>query len=234
MRSISNPSRLDPLRRAGFSQPAPESTKHSVPGRRYLLEILPHAAALFDCDAAGMLVEANSQFHDAFCRQRPLLGLADLDALFGEAPGLASLITGNDPGDTRPRAAGHGKLVRDTQGRNYALSYRFSRGPAVKNGLLVMAHDVTAMLQQFTGDAANSSTASVNPAGAKPAPASLNALTAREREVLKLVVDGKLNKTIADILGISIKTVELHRSHVMRKMGARNVAELVKLTLNVA
>jgi FixJ family two-component response regulator len=58
-----------------------------------------------------------------------------------------------------------------------------------------------------------------------------DSLTQREREVLDLVVAGKLNKQIADELGISIKTVEVHRSRVMQKMGANSVAELVQLTL---
>jgi len=61
--------------------------------------------------------------------------------------------------------------------------------------------------------------------------ARVDSLTARERQVLDLVLAGKLNKTIADDLGISIKTVELHRSRVMEKMQARSVAELVQLAL---
>ncbi len=59
----------------------------------------------------------------------------------------------------------------------------------------------------------------------------LASLTQRENEVLGLIVDGKLNKQIADLLGISIKTVEVHRSRVMEKMGASSVAELVQLVL---
>jgi FixJ family two-component response regulator len=58
-----------------------------------------------------------------------------------------------------------------------------------------------------------------------------DSLTQREHDVLALVVVGKLNKQIADELGISIKTVEVHRSRVMQKMGANSVAELVQLTL---
>ena len=46
-------------------------------------------------------------------------------------------------------------------------------------------------------------------------------LTVREREVLDLIIAGKLNKQIADTLGISIKTVEVHRARVMEKMGAQ-------------
>ena len=59
----------------------------------------------------------------------------------------------------------------------------------------------------------------------------LDSLTQREREVLGLIVGGKLNKQIANDLGISIKTVEEHRSRVMEKMGASSVAELVQLAL---
>jgi FixJ family two-component response regulator len=61
----------------------------------------------------------------------------------------------------------------------------------------------------------------------------MESLTQREREVLGLIVDGKLNKQIADDLGISIKTVEVHRSRVMEKMGANSVAELVQLVLKL-
>lgn len=56
-------------------------------------------------------------------------------------------------------------------------------------------------------------------------------LTPREQEVMERVVQGKLNKTISDELGISSKTVELHRAHVMAKMRATSVAELVKMVL---
>ena len=59
----------------------------------------------------------------------------------------------------------------------------------------------------------------------------VDSLTQREREVLALIVAGKLNKQIADELGISIKTVEVHRSRVMEKMSANSVAELVQLVL---
>ena len=53
-------------------------------------------------------------------------------------------------------------------------------------------------------------------------------LTGREREVLDLIVAGRLNKQIADDLGISIKTVEVHRARVMEKMQANSLAELVQ------
>lgn len=54
-------------------------------------------------------------------------------------------------------------------------------------------------------------------------------LTPREREILEQVCMGKANKVIAADLGISERTVELHRGRVVRKLGVRSVAELVKL-----
>jgi FixJ family two-component response regulator len=56
-------------------------------------------------------------------------------------------------------------------------------------------------------------------------------LTQREREVLDLVVAGKTNRDIAEALDISVKTVEAHRSHLMEKVGAESVAELVQAAL---
>jgi two-component system, LuxR family, response regulator FixJ len=58
-------------------------------------------------------------------------------------------------------------------------------------------------------------------------------LTPREREVMALVVDGKANKVIAIDLGLSERTVEIHRANVMEKMAARSVAHLVKMHLTL-
>lgn len=56
-------------------------------------------------------------------------------------------------------------------------------------------------------------------------------LTPREHEVLDWVIKDKLNKTISDLMGISIKTVELHRSNLMRKLGASSITHLVKMVV---
>jgi FixJ family two-component response regulator len=61
------------------------------------------------------------------------------------------------------------------------------------------------------------------------AAARLATLSPREREVLALLLEGRMNKAIAAELGISAKTVEDHRASIMRKMQARSVAELVRL-----
>jgi len=57
--------------------------------------------------------------------------------------------------------------------------------------------------------------------------ARLSSLSAREREVMDHVVRGRLNKQIADDLGITLKTVKVHRGRAMAKMKVRSVAELV-------
>ena len=52
-------------------------------------------------------------------------------------------------------------------------------------------------------------------------------LTAREREVLKLLAEGKTVRSAADVLGVSMKTVDAHKFNLMRKLGIHNKAELV-------
>lgn len=59
----------------------------------------------------------------------------------------------------------------------------------------------------------------------------LESLTAREREVLRSVIDGKANKQTAADLGLSQKTVEVHRARVLAKLGAASTAELVRLVV---
>ncbi len=59
-------------------------------------------------------------------------------------------------------------------------------------------------------------------------------LTSREGQVLERIVAGRLNKQIADDLGISIKTVEAHRANIMEKLNANTVADLLKIALGQA
>lgn len=58
-------------------------------------------------------------------------------------------------------------------------------------------------------------------------------LTEREREVFKRVADGEMNKVIAQDLGISERTVELHRSQVMKKLEVRTLAQLVRMRIEL-
>jgi two-component system, LuxR family, response regulator DctR len=57
----------------------------------------------------------------------------------------------------------------------------------------------------------------------------LVSLTDREREVMDLILDGKLNKLVADQLNISVRTVEVHRARVFEKMGVKSAVELAKM-----
>jgi two-component system response regulator DctR len=72
--------------------------------------------------------------------------------------------------------------------------------------------------------------ASSRKAGASAAiHARLATLSMREREVLDLILDGKMNKVIADRLGISMRTVEVHRAHIFDKMNVKTAVELAML-----
>lgn len=59
----------------------------------------------------------------------------------------------------------------------------------------------------------------------------LNSLTRRERQVFELVAKGRANKVIAHELSVSERTVEVHRSQAMKKLGARNLADLVRMRI---
>ena len=61
----------------------------------------------------------------------------------------------------------------------------------------------------------------------------LDSLTPREREVLTMVASGKANKVMASDLGVSQRTVEIHRARVMEKMGASSLAQLVRMVMDL-
>jgi two-component system, NarL family, response regulator NreC len=64
-----------------------------------------------------------------------------------------------------------------------------------------------------------------------PPPPSRSALTARERQVLQLMAEGKSMRDIAAHLGLSVKTAEAHRLNIMEKLGIRSMAELIKYAI---
>jgi DNA-binding NarL/FixJ family response regulator len=72
------------------------------------------------------------------------------------------------------------------------------------------------LLDRFLADARDGEAAAVDP------------LTAREREIVQLLAEGRSNKHVAAVLGISAKTVETHRATVMRKLGLGSIADLVR------
>ena len=62
----------------------------------------------------------------------------------------------------------------------------------------------------------------------------LATLTPREREVMEMIVAGRHNRDIADEMGISARTVEVHKARVMQKLKVDSIAQLVRLSLGVA
>ena len=68
-----------------------------------------------------------------------------------------------------------------------------------------------------------------NPSSSEPAAEAT--LSAREREIVQLLAEGKSNKEVATALGISVKTAETHRSNIMRKSGFGSLAELVRYAI---
>jgi DNA-binding NarL/FixJ family response regulator len=68
-------------------------------------------------------------------------------------------------------------------------------------------------------------------AESKPADSAGSPLTRREREVMQLVAEGHSNRSISDVLKISIKTTETHRARIMKKLGLKSIADLVRYAL---
>jgi DNA-binding NarL/FixJ family response regulator len=60
----------------------------------------------------------------------------------------------------------------------------------------------------------------------------LDSLTPKEREVLTLITDGRSNKEMADLLFVSVKTIEFHRTNIMKKLDIHNQAELIRFGIN--
>jgi DNA-binding NarL/FixJ family response regulator len=92
--------------------------------------------------------------------------------------------------------------------------------------MLLVISEVTGVLAANTEVAvAAPSAVSSTPEGAPPvSPTRL--LTPREREIMNLVLEGHTSRMIASILSVSLKTVEAHRSNVLRKLGVRNSTQL--------
>lgn len=65
--------------------------------------------------------------------------------------------------------------------------------------------------------------------GERPAPGT--SLTAREREAVKFIAEGRTNKELADLLGVSLRTAESHRAAVMQKLGLKSLGELIRYAL---
>jgi len=113
------------------------------------------------------------------------------------------------------RAGAVGYLLKDSAQEDLARSIRM-----VKSQLTFFSNGIASnVISNYIQQMSVSGTA-------KP-----GVLTPREQEVLKLLAEGLLTKQIADRLGVSIKTVEAHRQHIMEKLGMQSVAELTKYAI---
>jgi DNA-binding NarL/FixJ family response regulator len=107
-----------------------------------------------------------------------------------------------------------GYVLKKSAGSELANAIR-----AVHRGGLVLDPEVARVAMEEAGPQ--------GPGEADP----YEALTDREKQVLKLVAEGRSNKEVADLLGISVKTAMSHREHVMEKLGVHNRTELVRFAI---
>ena len=112
------------------------------------------------------------------------------------------------------KAGVSGYVLKKSAGSELANAIR-----AVHRGGLVLDPEVARTAMEEANPAA--------PGQADP----YESLTDREKQVLKLVAEGRANKEVAEVLGISVKTAMSHREHVMEKLGLHNRTELVRFAL---
>ena len=112
------------------------------------------------------------------------------------------------------KAGVSGYVLKKSAGAELANAIR-----AVHRGGLVLDPEVARTAMEEANPAA--------PGASDP----YEALTDREKQVLKLVAEGKSNKEVAEVLGISVKTAMSHREHVMEKLGVHNRTELVRFAI---
>jgi len=112
------------------------------------------------------------------------------------------------------KAGVSGYVLKKSAGSELANAVR-----AVYRGGLVLDPEVARTAMEEANPAA--------PGAADP----YESLTDREKQVLKLVAEGKSNKEVAEVLGIGVKTAMSHREHVMEKLGVHNRTELVRFAI---
>ena len=116
------------------------------------------------------------------------------------------------------RAGAHGYLRKDSTPAELRAAVR-----AVHSGKTYFSPELAAQMAEAVRKG--------NEAKEKAPPLATDVLTAREREILVHIAQGKTNKEIGSELGISTRTVEAHRDSLMRKIGIRTVAGLTRLAL---
>lgn len=157
-------------------------------------------------------------FLEAFEPSEPSALLLDI-----RMPGMSGLELQahlNEKGISLPiiLLTGHGD-VRAAVRALKAGAIDFIEKPADEQALLTALHEAEAVLRKAPRRTVPKADVA----------ARLELLTSREREVLDHLVLGKINKEIAEALGISQRTVEIHRARVRRKMQARGISDLIMM-----
>jgi len=176
--------------------------------------------------AAGHVVEAFATPQE-FLERRPglVLGCVVTDL---QMPGMSGLelqatLAGADGDVPFVFISGHGDVTTGVAAMR-AGAVHFLEKPFSDEAILTAIREALALAAERA-----------NTRGARNAVVRAHAtLTPRERDVFALVVEGLLNKIIADRLGVAEKTVKIHRARVMDKMGARSVADLVRMAARLA
>ena len=119
------------------------------------------------------------------------------------------------------RAGGSGYIIKRTAASDLIAAVR-----AVARGESFLSPSVAhTLVEDFSGRVARADTAAASRAEERDA---YETLTSREREVLQLVAEGYTNQESAQLLGVSVKTVQTHRAAVMDKLSLRDVTHLVR------
>ncbi|MBZ0155754.1 MAG: response regulator transcription factor [Alphaproteobacteria bacterium] len=146
-----------------------------------------------------------------------LNGIEAAKKIATETPGVKvlalSMHSGRQFVEEMFRAGAAGYLLKDCIAEELAGAIR-----SVAAGQIYVSSRIAEMLPNPLPAAEGSSTA-------------FSRLTSREREVLQLIAEGKNTREIAPLLSISIKTAEAHRQHIMKKLGAQSLAELIKFAV---
>ena len=178
-------------------------------GLRRLLEDEP------DMEIVAETGDAAEGLHRIF-EQRPDVVIADA-AIFGCEPLLAERLV--------LRESPKSKVVFVNRGENDALTRTAPN--EIFTGRQTSVEELLEMVRRAHSPGLREVPRRGRPEmGSHVAPRK-RALTAREREVLKLLAEGRTVRSVAELMGLSVKTVDAHKFNLMRKLGIHNKAELV-------
>jgi FixJ family two-component response regulator len=196
----------------------------TTPGKVYVVDDEPEVRKGLErlLRAAGMQVHVFPSARDFLMATAE--GSSGCVVLDYQMPG----ITGLELQDALAARGCHWQIVFLTGHADIPKSVQAMKGGAVD--FLVKPASREQLLAAIDKALARDAAASTERAELTEVAARIALLSMRERQVMGHVIAGRLNKQIADTLGTAEKTVKVQRARVMRKMGVRSVAELVRLT----